>query len=120
MQRLPLIHVVGDNVSIHHGKLVRAWLAAHPRFQMHFTPVHCSWMNQVEQWFSILQRKRFRAPNFADLADLEAKMLAFIDEWNETAHPFKWTAESFDKVLRKAEGWRTPTRHWSEELKLAA
>ena len=61
---------------------------------MHFTPVHCSWMNQVEQWFSILQRKRLRAPNFADLADLEAKILAFIDEWNEIAHPFDWTAES--------------------------
>jgi hypothetical protein len=42
---------------------------------MHFTPVHCSWMNQVEQWFSILQRKRLRAPNFADLADLEDKSL---------------------------------------------
>ena len=38
---------------------------------MHFTPVHCSWMNQVEQWFSILQRKRLAAPRFDDLADLE-------------------------------------------------
>jgi len=105
------IHVICDNVSIHHGKLARAWLAAHPRFQVHFTPVHCSWMNQVEQWFSILQRKRFRAPNFADLADLEAKVLAFIDEWNKAAHPFAWTPESFDKVLRKADGWRAPTPH---------
>lgn len=117
---ITLIHVICDNVSIHHGKLTRAWLAAHPRFQVHFTPVHCSWMNQVEQWFSILQRKRFRAPNFADLADLEAKVLAFIDEWNKAAHPFAWTPESFDKVLRKADGWRAPTPHWSEELKLAA
>jgi transposase len=91
---ITLIHLVADNISIHRGQLVCAWLAAHPRFRMHFTPVHCSWMNQVEQWFSILQRKRFRAPNFADLADLEAKVLAFIDEWNETAHPFKWTATS--------------------------
>ena len=44
------------------------------------TPIDCSWMNQVEQWFSILQRKRLRAPNFADLADLEGKILAFIAE----------------------------------------
>lgn len=115
-----LIHLIGDNISIHHGKLARAWLAAHPRFRMHFTPVHCSWMNQVEQWFSILQRKRFRAPNFADLADLEAKVLAFIDEWNEAAHPFNWTAASFDKVLRRAEGWRTRERHWTDDLKAAA
>jgi hypothetical protein len=71
-----VIHVLCDNLSIHNGKLARAWLAVHPRFRMHFTPVHCSWMNQVEQWFSILQRKRLRVPNFADLADLEDKLLA--------------------------------------------
>jgi hypothetical protein len=70
---------------------------------MHFTPVHCSWMNQVEQWFSILQRKRLRAPNFADLADLEDKILAFITEWNEIAHPFNWTTKSFDKILNSVD-----------------
>jgi len=88
---------------------------------MHFTPVHCSWMNQVEQWFSILQRKRLRAPNFADLADLEAKILAFITEWNEIAHPFNWTTKSFDKILTVSTipGFgRRP--HWSDGLKGAA
>jgi transposase len=95
------IHLVCDNVSIHHGKLARAWLAAHPRFSIHFTPVHCSWMNQVEQWFSILQRKRMGAPNFNDLVDLERKLTQFIAEWNLQAHPFKWTPASFDKVLAK-------------------
>jgi hypothetical protein len=77
-------------------------------------------MNQVEQWFSILQRKRFRAPNFADLAGLEVKVLAFIDEWNETAHPFNWTPASFDKILRRAEGWRPIERHWTDDLGAAA
>jgi hypothetical protein len=117
---ITLIHVIADNVSIHHGKRVQAWLAAHPRFRMHFTPVHCSWMNQVEQWFSILQRKRFGAPNFTDLADLEAKVLAFIEQWNEMAHPFKWTKASFDKVLDRANGWRPRERHWTDDLKAAA
>lgn len=97
------INMVGDNVSVHHGKLVHAWLALHPRFRMHFTPVHCSWMNQVEQWFSILQRQRFSAPNFRDLADLEAKVDGFIADWNTIAHPFQWTRRSFDKVLAKAD-----------------
>jgi hypothetical protein len=115
-----VIHLVADNISIHRGKLVRAWLAAHPRFQMHFTPVHCSWMNQVEQWFSVLQRKRFRATNFADLADLEAKVLAFIDEWNQDAHPFNWSTRSFDKILWRADGWRPKERHWADDLKAAA
>ena len=84
---------------------------------MHFTPVHCSWMNQVEQWFSILQRKRLKAPNFADLADLEAKILAFIDEWNELAHPFNWTPKSFEKVLASVDDpWRRRP-HWSDVIK---
>lgn len=93
------IHLICDNVSIHRGKQVQAWLAHHPRFALHFTPVHCSWMNQVEQWFAILQRKRFAAPNFADVAELERKVSAFILEWNEVAHPFHWTQASFEKVL---------------------
>lgn len=100
---ITLIHLICDNLSVHHGKLVRAWLAKHLRFRLHFTPVHCSWMNQVEQWFSILQRKRLAAPNFHDLADLEAKILAFINEWNVAAHPFNWTPKSFDKVLAKLD-----------------
>ncbi len=98
-----LIHIICDNVSTHKGKLARAWLANHPRFQFHFTPVHCSWMNQVEQWFSILQRKRLKAPNFADLQDLERKILAFIDEWNQEAEPFNWTQKSFEKTLAKVD-----------------
>ena len=110
------IHLIADNVSVHHGKLVRRWLAAHPRFVAHFTPVHCSWMNQVEQWFGILQRKRLRHPNFADLAALTTAILQFIREWNAVAHPFNWTAHSFDKVLAKAEAAMPP----SEVLEQAA
>jgi hypothetical protein len=97
------VHIVCDNISIHKGKLVRAWLDRHPRFHMHFTPVHCSWMNQVEQWFSILQRKRLTAPNFADLDQLQERILAFIAEWNQHAHPFGWTKRSFDKILAKVD-----------------
>ena len=63
-EHIRTIHLVCDNVSTHHGKEVRKWLAKHPRFVVHFTPVHCSWMNQVEQWFSILQRKRLRIVDF--------------------------------------------------------
>lgn len=100
-ETITLIHLVCDNLSVHKGKLVQAWLQKHPRFRMHFTPVHCSWMNQVEQWFSILQRKRLSAPNFADLDALEERLLVFIAEWNETAHPFNWAAKSFDKILAK-------------------
>jgi hypothetical protein len=97
------ITLVCDNISIHKGKKVVAWLKNHPRFRMQFTPVHCSWMNQIEQWFSILQRKRLTAPNFADLETLKERVLAFIDDWNKQAHPFQWKPTSFDKVLAKVD-----------------
>lgn len=97
------IHIVLDNLRMHKGKKVQAWNDQHPRFQFHFTPVHCSWMNQIEQWFSILERKRLSAPNFDNLADLECKIESFIAEWNECAHPFRWTKASFAKVIAKVE-----------------
>ncbi len=96
------IHIVADNVSTHHGKEVQKWLKTHPRFIFHFTPVHCSWMNQIEQWFSILQRKRFRIVDFKSKIDLQKKIYQFIDEWNQRAHPFNWTKKSVAKVMAEA------------------
>jgi len=98
-QTITQIHLVLDNLKMHKGALVRAWLAAHPRFLCHFPPVHCSWMNQVEQWFSILQRKRLRIVDFASLAHLEDRLLAFITHWNARAHPFHWSSKSVAKVM---------------------
>jgi transposase len=100
---ITVIHLLGDNVPVHHGKLVRAWLAHHPRFATHFTPVHCSWMNPVEQWFSILRRKRLRHPNFANLTELAAQIAQFIAEWNQTAHPFRWRPASFTNMIAKVD-----------------
>ena len=88
---------------MHLGKQVQAWLQKHPRFIFHFPPVHCSWMNQVEQWFGILQRKRLRIANFKDKQALAERLQAFIKEWNETAHPFNWTNKSVAKVMAKCE-----------------
>ncbi len=98
------IHIVLDNLRMHKGKQVQAWLQKHPRFLFHFPPVHCSWMNQVEQWFGILQRKRLRIANFKDKQALAQRLQAFIKEWNETAHPFNWTNKSVSKVMAKCEG----------------
>jgi len=97
------IHLIMDNLPMHNGRKVQAWLAAHPRFRFHFPPVHCSWMNQVEQWFSILQRKRLRITDFADLAHLEERLMAFVAEWNEHAHPFNWSSKSVAKVMAACE-----------------
>jgi DDE superfamily endonuclease len=99
---ITMIHLVCDNVSTHHGQEVRKWLATHPRFIVHFTPVHCSWMNQVEQWFSILQRKRLKIADFASKDQLKAQLEQFIAEWNQHAHPFNWSTQSVAKVMAEA------------------
>lgn len=62
------------------------------RIVFHYTPKHCSWLNQIEIWLSILVRKLLKRGSFTSLADLKAKVLAFIDYYNRTmAKPFKWT-----------------------------
>jgi len=66
---------------------------------MHFTLVHCSWLNEVEQWFSIRQCKRLRIVDCASTTDLQAKLAQCIAEWNEVAYPFKWTTNSVAKIM---------------------
>ena len=56
-------------------------------------------MNQVEQWFSILQRKRVGVAAFESLVELASRIAVLVTEWNDVAHPFKWTPQSFDEVL---------------------
>jgi transposase len=97
------VHLVMDNLRMHTGKQVQAWLARHPRFKFHHPPVHCSWMNQVEQWFSILQRKRLAIVDFADKSALAERLHASVSEWNEHAHPFQWTTKSVAKIMAKCE-----------------
>jgi len=97
------IHVVLDNLRMHKGKQVQAWLAEHPRFVFHHPPVHCSWMNQVEQWFGILKRKRLRIADFADKEHLAERLMSFISEWNEVALPFNWTSKSVAKIMAKCQ-----------------
>jgi transposase len=97
------IHIVLDNLRMHKGKQVQAWLAKHPRFVFHYPPVHCSWMNQVEQWFSIVQRKRLRIADFANKTHLAERVIAFVAEWNAHAHPFQWSTKSVAKVMAKCD-----------------
>jgi len=62
------------------------------RIVFHYTPKHASWMNQIEIWFSILARKLLKRGTFSSVADLKAKVLAFIEYFNRTmAKPFRWT-----------------------------
>jgi len=95
------IHIVMDNGSSHTTKATKAtkaWLDDHPRFVVHHTPVHASWLNQVEACFSILTRKRLRRGEFESRQELVDKMLAFIDHYGTTATPFKWVYDAKTKA----------------------
>jgi transposase len=85
------IHLILDNGSSHVAKATKAWLAAHPRFHVHHTPKHASWLNQVELVFSILTRRLLRRGEFSCRDDLVAKIMAWIAEYDRTAKPFAWT-----------------------------
>ncbi|MEG4235917.1 transposase [Microcoleus sp. Pol11C3] len=66
----------------------------------HFTPKHCSWLNQIEMWFGILVRKLLKRANFISKAQLKTRLLEFIDYFNRTmAKPFKWTYQG--KALKQ-------------------
>jgi transposase len=85
------IHVVLDNGSSHTAKHTKAWLAAHPRWHVHWTPPHASWLNQVELVFSALARAVLRHGDFTSRDDLIEKMDAWMIQRNEHARPFRWT-----------------------------
>jgi transposase len=84
------IHLIMDNGSSHTSKATRAWIAAHPRFSVTYTPKHPSWLNIIEQWFSILTRKLLRRGSFQSQEDLDRQITEFTIGYNKTAHPRKW------------------------------
>lgn len=85
------IHLVMDNGSSHTSKLTRAWLHAHPRFHVHYTPTHASWLNMIEIWFSILTRKVLRRGEFYSRQHLAEKIIEFTCDYDDKAKPFRWT-----------------------------
>jgi putative transposase len=85
------IVAISDNLSTRGTQEVTDWLKVHPRWSFQFTPTHASWLNQVEIFFSILYRRLLKHGMFTSEQDLAEQMLAFIETYNQTAKPFKWT-----------------------------
>jgi hypothetical protein len=89
------------SIAAHKHPAVRAWLKANPRIVGHFAPTHASWMNLVEVWF-LDDRASGHPPRRLRLVkDLNAKIRAYIDGWNDRRHPFVWT-KTDDEILEKA------------------
>jgi transposase len=100
------LHLIMDNYSAHKHAAVKAWLAANPRIHVHFTPTHASWMNMVECWFSMAERQAIHRGTYRSVRDLNAKIRAYIDGWNDRCHPFTWT-KTADQILAKANRKKT-------------
>jgi transposase len=86
------VYIVWDNLNIHHGQRWERFNAAHGgRFHFVHTPKHASWVNQIEIWFGILQRRILRRGHFTTKAALVERIDGFIAYWNRhEAHPFNW------------------------------
>src|SRR2546426_9983798 len=104
------LHLVLDNSSTHKTPDVLAWLAAHPRFTLHFTPTSASWLNAVEGWFAQLERRAVRRGSFTSVSDLRAELRRFIAAHNKyAAKPFVWAKPAgviIDSVGRAARAMR--------------
>ena len=85
------LHCIVDNLSAHTTAKVDTFLAANPRVHLHFTPTHASWLNQVELFFSILERRLLRRGEFASVDQLADRIIGFIKDYNRRAAPFRWT-----------------------------
>jgi putative transposase len=96
------VHLILDNYGTHKHQKVRAWLARHPRFHLHFTPTYASWINQVERWFGIITQRAIRRGSFRKVRQLVERIEHFVTTYNKTARPFRWTTTA-DSILAKVD-----------------
>ena len=94
------IHLILDNYGTHKHPKVKEWLAAHPRYHLHFTPTGSSWLNMVERFFAEITRKRIRRGTFHSVPELEKAIRCYLHEHNKNPVPFVWTATT-GKIMRK-------------------
>jgi transposase len=93
------VHVVWDNLNTHYDGKDKRWTKFNRRnggrFRFVHTPIHASWLNQVEIWFSILQRRVIRYGDFSTAKLAKDRVMGFVEQWNDVeAHPFRWTWRS--------------------------
>jgi transposase len=104
------VHLICDNYGTHKTPAVKTWLAAHPRFQMHFTPTYSSWLNQVERLSAFVEDDLLRRSHHNSVQQLEADIRDWIKDWNTHPKPFIWTKsadeilESLGRLLKRISG----------------
>lgn len=108
------IRIVMDNGSSHTSRATRAWIAAHPRITVIYTPKHASWLDMAELWFSVLTRGLLRRGEFTSRTDLIDKITRFTIRYNQTAKPWSWTYDA------RADHARYRARHGGQHPAPAA
>jgi transposase len=101
------VHIICDNLSAHKTKLVDAFLERHPQVKLHFTPTYSSWLNQVELWFSKVQRDVIARGVFTSTADLARKLRRYINAYSKNAKPIRWR---YDKPSRRIRHDKTSSQ----------
>lgn len=96
------IHAIVDNYRTHKHPKVNAWLAARPRWHLHFVPTYSSWLNLVERFFALITDKAIRRGSFHSVKDLTSKIDHFVRHYNQHCKPFIWTATA-DSIIQKLE-----------------
>jgi transposase len=84
---------------------VKKWLAARPRYHLHFTPTDSSWINQIERWFAEITRKRIRRGTFHRVRDLINAINDYIRLYNKNPCPFQWVAGA-SRIIRKVRKYK--------------
>ena len=99
------LHVIVDNYATHKHVKVEDWLALHARVHLHFTPTSSSWLNLVERLFAALTEKALKRGVFTSVRELEAAIMAYLQEHNRDPRPYRWTAtvESIMAKVGRAE-----------------
>jgi transposase len=99
------IHLILDNYGTHKHPAVKKWLAAKPRYHVHFTPTSASWLNQIERWFAEITRKRIRRGTFRSVRHLIKAIQDYIRLYNRDPQPFQWVA-SASRIIRKVHKYK--------------
>jgi transposase len=94
------VHIICDNLSAHKTKLVDAFLERHLQVRLHFTPTYSSWLNQVELWFSKVQRDVIARGVFTSTADLARKLRRYINAYSKNAKPIRWRYDNPSRRIR--------------------
>lgn len=98
------VHLILDSYATHKTPKIKRWLAAHPRFVLHFTPTGSSWINLVERWFAELTARKLRRGVHRSVAELNADIEDWVERWNEDPKPYVW-AKTADEILDNLAGY---------------